>query len=74
MQKKIIRTFKMQRLRIKIGWNMKVVNFLDVTHNLDNASFKPLSKSNYNQTSINVNFNHPRSIWKQTPNTVKKDK
>ena len=43
MQKKIIRAFKVLGLRIEIASNQRIVNFLYVTLNLDNGTFKPFS-------------------------------
>ena len=40
IQKKIIRAFKLLGLRIHIASNLKIVDFLDVTLNLNNISFK----------------------------------
>ena len=70
IQKEIIRAFKLLGLRIEIGSNLKIVEFLDVTLNLDNGTFKPFRKINSTPTYINVNSNHPRSILKQIPNAV----
>ena len=70
IHKKIIRAFKLLELRIEIASNLKIVNFLDLTLNLENGTFKPFCKSNCTSTYINVNSNHPRSIMKQIPNAV----
>ena len=45
IQKKIIRTFELLGLRIQIASNLKIVDFLDVTLNLSNGTFKPFSKN-----------------------------
>ena len=68
--KKIIRAFKLLGLRIEIASNLKIVNFLDVTFNLNNGTFKPFSKNNSTPTYINIYSNHPRSLLKQIPNAV----
>ena len=57
-------------LRIEISSNLKIVNFLDVTLNLRNNSYKLFSKSNAILTYINVNSNHPTSIVKQFPGVI----
>ena len=62
--KKITRAFKLLSLRMEIGSNFKIVDFLAVTLNLDNGTFKPFSKSNSTPTYINIDSNHPRSILK----------
>ena len=45
IQKKIIRAIKLLGLRIQIASNLKIVDFLDVTLNLNNVTFKPFSKN-----------------------------
>ena len=47
-----------------------MVNFLDVTLNLNDNSYKPFSKTNALPTYIIVSSNHPASIIKQIPNAV----
>ena len=50
--------------------NIKVVNFLDVTFNLNDKSFRPYSKPNSRLNYINVHSDHPRSIINTVPKTV----
>ena len=59
IQKRIIRAF-----------NIKIVNFLDVTLDLSSYSYKPFIKSNQNPSYINVNSNYPKNIIKQIPKAV----
>ena len=70
IQKRIIRAFKFLGFRIEISSNIKIVNFLDVTLDLSNNSYKPFIKTNQNPTYINVNSNHPKNIIKQIPKAV----
>ena len=70
IQKKIIRAFKLLGLRIQIAPNLKIVDFLDVTLNLNNGTFKPFSKNDSALRYINVSSNHPRSVLRQIPNAV----
>ena len=70
IQKRIIRAFKFLGFRIEISSNIKIVNFLDVTLDLSNNSYKPFIKNNQNPTYINVNSNHPKNIIKQIPKAV----
>ena len=70
IQKKIIRAFKLQGLQIEISSNLKIIDFLDVTLNLNNGTFKTFSKSNSTPTYMNIDSNHPRSILKQILNAV----
>ena len=39
---KIKRAFKLQRFKIEISSNLKIISFLDITFNLMNNTFKPL--------------------------------
>ena len=57
-------------LKIEINSNLKIVNFLDVTFNLNDDSYKPFNKTNTIPTYINVKSNHPTPIIKQIPNAI----
>ena len=70
IQKRIIRAFKFLGFKIEISSNIKIANFLDVTLDLSNNSYKPFIKPNQNPSYINVNSNHPRNIIKQIPKAV----
>ena len=70
IQKKIIRAFKLLGFRIQIASNLKIVDFLDVTLNLNNGTFKPFSKNDSTPRYINISSNHPRSVLRQIPNAV----
>ena len=70
IQKKVIRAFKYIGLKIDISFDLKIVNFLDVTLNLTENSYKPFSKTNAIPTYINIGSDHPASIVKQIPNAV----
>ena len=70
IQKKIIRAFRFWGFKIEISSNIKIVNFLDVTLDLSNNSYKPFIKINQNPSYINVNSNHPKNIIKQIPKAV----
>ena len=68
--KKIIRAFKFLGFKIKISSNIKVPNFLDVTLNLSDNSYRPFLKTDQYPSYININSNHPNSIIKQVPKAV----
>ena len=70
IQKKIIRAFKLLGFRIEISSNNKIVNFLDVTLDLSNNTYKPLIKMDQSPSYININSNHPKAIIKQVPKAV----
>ena len=67
IQKKIIRDFKFLGFKIEISSNTKIANFLAVTFNLSDNSYRPFLKTNQYPSYINVNSNHPSSIIKQVP-------
>ena len=51
---------------------MNIVNYLDVTLNLNNGSYRPYKKPNEEKNYIHVNFDHPPSILKQLPMSIGK--
>ncbi len=51
---------------------MHVVNFLDVTFDLNNENFKPYRKPNDDPLYINRHSKHPPSIIKQLPTLINK--
>ena len=51
---------------------MKIVNYLGVTLNLNDGSYRPYKKPNEETNYIHVNFDHPRSISKQLPMSMEK--
>ena len=62
IKKEICKIFEKHNLRITIEVNKKVVDFLDVTFNLDTGDFKPFMKPNDTPLYVNRNSNHPPSI------------
>ena len=70
LKKKIIQIFKRNQLKITIEVNKKIVNFLDVTFNLNTEKHRPYLKPNNVPQYVNVNSNHPPSIIKAIPETV----
>ena len=72
-KKLIVKIFKQCGLATTIKCNLKTVNFLDITFDLQNNVHKPNCKANDKPTYINKNFNHPPSILKQFTNLFKKD-
>ena len=60
------KTFKNKSLDIIINCNMEIVNYLDVTLNLNDGSYRPYKEPN-DETNIHVNSDHPPSILKQPP-------
>ena len=62
--------FKENQLDIVIQCNMKTVNYLDVTLNLENCTCRPYQKENNEIKYINIESNHPASIIKQLPLSI----
>ena len=59
-------------MTITIQCNLKTVDFLDVTFDLDNNAYKPFRKDNNKPIYINKHSNHPPSILKQLPKSIEK--
>ena len=51
-------------------YSKKVVNYLDVTFNLNDGTYKPYHKPDNKITYINVQLNHSPNIIKQPPKTI----
>ena len=62
--------FKKYVLEIIIECNKKVVDYLDVTFNLKDGTYKPYHKPDNKIPYINVQSNHPPNIIKQLPKTI----
>merc|ERR1711873_160545 len=67
LKKKICQVFAKNGLRVTIEANLKVVNFLDVTFDLNNDVYKPYMKDNYSPVYVNKQSNHPPLILKNIP-------
>ena len=71
-KKLIVKTFKQCGLAITIEFNLKTVNFLDITFDLQNNVYKTYRNANDKPTYINKNSNHPPSILKQLTKSIEK--
>ena len=72
IKKTFQRMFKNKGLDIIINCNMKIVNYLDVTLNLNDGSYRPYKKPSEETNYIHVNSDHPPSILKQLPKSIEK--
>ena len=72
IKKTFQKMFKNKALDIIINCNMKIVNYLDVTLNLNDGSYRPYKKPNDETNYIHVNSDHPPSILKQLPVSIEK--
>ena len=70
VKKNIQKIFKEHGLDIIIQCNMKVVNYLDVTFNLNDGTYKPYTKPNNEIKYIHKNSNHPPSVTRQIPLSI----
>ena len=67
VRKNVIKTFKEGGFKIENQTHLKIVNFLDVTFNLANGTYRPYKKANESLLYINTFSNHPPQVIKQLP-------
>ena len=72
VKKQICKVFKDNGLRITIDANKKIVNFLDVTLDLNKGTHKPYLKPGNKPLYVHSESNHPPSITKNIPVAVNK--
>ena len=72
IKKTFQKIFTSKGLDIIINCNMKIVNYLDVTLNLNHGSYRPHKKPNEEKNYIHVNSDHPQSILKQLTKSIEK--
>ena len=66
------KTFKDNDLKITIDANKKIVNFLDVTFNLTDGTYKPYMKPNNKLLYVHKQSNHPPTLLKNIPTNINK--
>ena len=62
--------FKTHKLKITITANQKVTNFLDVTLDLNQKSYRPYQKPNNTLSYVHTHSNHPPGILKNIPISI----
>ena len=62
--------FKEIDFKTEIETNVKIVNFLDVTFNLANSTYRPYRKPNDNLLYIHTSSNHLPQIMKHLPDSI----
>ena len=67
IKKELCKIFKENGLQITIEANSKVVDFLDVTLNLNDGTYRPYMKPNNNPLYINKQSNHPPNVLNNIP-------
>ena len=70
VKKDIQKLFKENELDIVIQCNMKTINYLDVTLNLENSTYCPYQKENNQIKYIKIDSNDPPPIIKQLPLSI----
>ena len=60
------------KLKITIEANLKIVNFLDVTLNLNTGKYQPYIKAENAISYINTKSNHPPAVIKAVPKGINK--
>ena len=71
IKKEFQKLFRQHDLKLIIKCNLKIVDFLDVTLNLTDSTYKPYHKPNDEICYIHKESNHPPSITKQLPISIK---
>eukprot|EP00794_Sanderia_malayensis_P019680 gene19680-biopygen13943 len=72
LRKDITKIFQEHGLRITVQTNLKVVDYLDITLNLNNETFKPYRKPNDTPMYINIHSNHSPIIKRRIPEAINK--
>ncbi|KAK3740098.1 hypothetical protein QZH41_002818 [Actinostola sp. cb2023] len=72
IKKQVTKIFKANDLKITIDANKKIVNFLDVTFNLTNGTYKPYMKPNNKLLYVHRQSNHPPTLLKNIPLNINK--
>ena len=72
IKKDFQKIFKDKGLDLVIDCNRKCVNYLDVTLNLEDGSFRPYHKPDDETSYIHAESDHPPNIIKQLPRAVEK--
>ena len=70
--KEITKVFHGLGLKVTTEINKKCANFLDVTFNLEDESYRPFTKPNNISSYVNKGSNHPRNIIKRISDTINK--
>ena len=72
IKKGLCTLFNQYGLKITIEANKKIVNFLDVTLDLQNGTHTPYSKPNNTTLYVHKKSNYPPAIIKQIPDAINK--
>ena len=70
IEKRLVALFKKYKLKIKAEINVTRVNYLDVTLDLKDGTYRPYRKPNDNPTYVHAQSNHPPLNLKAIPRNV----
>ena len=70
IKKNFQKLFRNHGLEIVIQSNLKIVNYLDVTLDLNTGTFKPYHKPDNEINYVHIHSNHPPNIIKQIPISI----
>ena len=70
VRKDLIKLFKKYQLNLDVKCNLRIVDYLDISFDLNTGIYKPFNKSNNKPLYINASSNHPPSVLKQIPKSV----
>ena len=70
VRKNIIRVFKNIGFSLEIETNLKEIDFLDVSLNLRNGTYRPYKRPNDRVLYIQSLSNHPPNVIKQISNSI----
>ena len=70
IKKEICKVFENNGLKVDIKANLKTVDFLDITMEIETGIYKPYVKPNNVPLYVNKNSNHPPSIIKNIPLSI----
>ena len=70
VKKEICRIFEKNGLRVEIKANLKTVDFLDVTLDIETGIFKPFVKPNNIPLYVHKHSNHPPSVINNIPKSI----
>ena len=72
IRKELIKIFQTNGLILQIKCNLKNIDYLDITFDLNTGSYRPYRKPNNDTRYANAKSNHPPSIRKQIPAAISK--
>ena len=72
VKERVIKAFEDCGLKITIKANLHIVNFLDITLDLRNNTYKPYREPYTYPVYINKNSNHPETILRVLPKAISK--